>query len=57
MTTWDVRLFTGDYVVESGAPVIELFGKTRDNKSITVRYKGFKPYYHVSPLQMKLPTN
>jgi DNA polymerase I len=47
MDHWDVRIFTGDYIVESGEPVIELFGKTRENKSITVRYKGFKPYFHV----------
>jgi DNA polymerase I len=47
MEYWDVRILTGSYSVEDNAPVIELFGKTRDNKSITVRYKGFLPYFHV----------
>lgn len=47
MDTWDIRIFTGDYVVEDGAPVIELFGKTREHRSIAVRYKGFKPYFYV----------
>lgn len=47
MENWDVRILTGSYVVEDGAPVVELFGKTRDDKSITVRYKGFEPYFHV----------
>lgn len=47
MENWDVRILTGSYSVENNAPVIELFGKTRDSKSITVRYKGFLPYFHV----------
>jgi DNA polymerase I len=47
MEHWDVRLFTGSYSVEDNQPVVELFGKTRDNKSIVIRYKGFKPYFHV----------
>ena len=47
MEHWDVRIFTGSYVVEDGKPVVELFGKTRDDESITVRYKGFLPYFHV----------
>jgi DNA polymerase I len=47
MEYWDVRILTGSYVVEEGAPVVELFGKTRDEKSITIRYKGFEPYFHV----------
>ncbi len=47
MEHWDVRIFTGSYVVEDGGPVVELFGKTRDDESITVRYKGFLPYFHV----------
>ncbi len=47
MGYWDVRVFTGSYIVEDGRPVVELFGKTKDDKSITMRYKGFLPYFHV----------
>lgn len=47
MENWDVRIFTGSYTVEEGAPVVELFGRTREDESIVVRYKGFKPYFHV----------
>jgi DNA polymerase I len=47
MENWDVRIFTGSYVVEDGRPVVELFGKTKEDRSITVRYKGFLPYFHV----------
>jgi DNA polymerase I len=51
MENWDVRIFTGSYSVENGEPVVELFGRTRDNKSISIRYKGFKPYFHVLTLK------
>jgi DNA polymerase I len=47
MKNWDVRLFTGSYSVENGQPVVELFGRTRENESIAIRYNGFKPYFHV----------
>ncbi len=47
MEGWDVRLLTGSYNIEDGKPVLELFGKTKDDESITVRYKGFLPYFHV----------
>ncbi|UCE72845.1 MAG: DNA polymerase II [Methanomassiliicoccales archaeon] len=51
MDNWDVRILTGSYIVEDGKPVVELFGKTRDDRSITVRYKGFLPYFHVIATQ------
>ena len=47
MEQWDVRIFTGSYVIEGGRPVVELFGKTKEDKSIAMRYKGFLPYFHV----------
>lgn len=47
MEKWDVKIFTGSYVVEDERPVIELFGKTKNDESITVRFKGFLPYFHV----------
>jgi DNA polymerase I len=47
MENWDVKIFTGSYSVEDGKPVVELFGKTKNDESISVRYKGFLPYFHV----------
>jgi DNA polymerase I len=47
MEHWDVRLLTGSYSIENDEPVVELFGRTRKNESIAIRYKGFKPYFHV----------
>ncbi|MCK5548890.1 MAG: DNA polymerase II, partial [Thermoplasmata archaeon] len=48
MVSWDVRLLNGNYVIENNAPVIYLFGVTREGKTITIQYEGFKPYFFVS---------
>ncbi|MDD1770428.1 MAG: DNA polymerase II [Methanomassiliicoccales archaeon] len=46
--TWDVRLITATYKRPSDNElVIEMFGKTSDGRSITIRYSGFLPYFHV----------
>jgi len=47
MASWDVRLINGNYIVENNAPVIYLYGKTRECKTIVIRYEGFKPYFFV----------
>lgn len=47
MASWDVRLINGNYLVENNAPVIYLYGKTREGKTIAIRYEGFKPYFFV----------
>lgn len=45
---WDVRLLTVSYRrVENDQIAIEMYGKTVEGRSITVRYVGFKPYFHV----------
>jgi DNA polymerase I len=46
--TWDVRLITSTYKrPDEGSLVIEMFGKTREGRSITIRYEGFLPYFHI----------
>lgn len=45
MKSWNVRLITASY--SRDGVVIELFGRTDKNKSITVRYEGFKPYFFI----------
>jgi DNA polymerase I len=46
--SYDVRLITATYKRPSeNELVIEMFGKTREGLSITIRYSGFMPYFHV----------
>ncbi len=45
MPSWDVRLLTGSY--DRDTVTLELFGKTRKGQSITMLYKGFRPYFHL----------
>jgi len=47
MDSYDVRLLTASYTKEEDV-VVELFGKTKNGKSITIRYYGFKPYFYVA---------
>ncbi|MEE9267959.1 MAG: DNA polymerase domain-containing protein [Thermoplasmata archaeon] len=49
MTAHDVRLLAASYRREGDdeQPVIELFGKTRDGRAITVEHRGFRPYFYV----------
>ncbi|MCK5309531.1 MAG: DNA polymerase II, partial [Thermoplasmata archaeon] len=46
MNSWNVRLLTVSYSKEDDV-IVELFGRTDDNQSITVRYQGFKPYFYL----------
>jgi len=46
--SWNVRLLTASYRrVENDQLAIEMYGKTDDGRSITVRYIGFEPYFHL----------
>ena len=48
METIDVRLLTASYSNdENGNVFVELFGKTRDKKSITILRYGFDPYFFI----------
>lgn len=47
MGSWDVRLLNASYKEETEGVVVELFGKTRDNRSISIRFEGFFPYFYV----------
>ena len=48
METADVRLISASYGNDAAGNVfIELFGKTRDKKSITILRYGFEPYYFI----------
>ena len=43
----DVRLISASYAVDGDDVVVELFGKTRDKRSITILCHGFKPYFFI----------
>ena len=46
--TWDVRLISASYRQEGESMVLELFGKTRDGRSVTVLDRsGFQPYFFI----------
>jgi DNA polymerase I len=47
MGTWDIRLLSATYSAEGDGVVVELYGKTREGRSIVVRHRGFKPYFHM----------
>lgn len=54
MATHDVRIITASYRREppdgpedAQEPVIQLFGRTRDGRSIAIESQGFKPYFVV----------
>ena len=47
MGTWDVRLLSASYRQDGDDVAIELFGKTREQKSITILYYGFHTYFHI----------
>ncbi len=54
MATYDVRIITASYRREppegperEQEPVIQIFGRTREGKSIAIEYAGFKPYFFV----------
>ncbi|MDR3074676.1 MAG: DNA polymerase II [Candidatus Methanoplasma sp.] len=48
MDTADIRILTASYSNDDNGNVfVELFGKTRDKKSITVLCSGFDPYFFI----------
>jgi DNA polymerase I len=38
-----------DYIFNENKPIVRLFGRTEDNKTITVFYEKFLPYFYISP--------
>ncbi|MBI2005269.1 MAG: hypothetical protein HYS80_00715 [Candidatus Aenigmarchaeota archaeon] len=45
----EFQLLDCDYIVLENSPVVRLFGKTIDGKSTCVFYKGYYPYFYISP--------
>ena len=47
MGKWDVRLISASYRRDGDDIVVELFGKTRDKKSIVILDRGKRPYFFI----------
>ena len=43
----DVRLISASYSREGDGVVVELYGRTREGRSIVGRYHGFRPYFFI----------
>lgn len=38
-----------DYVLVNNLPIVRIFGKTKENKTVCAFYQGFLPYFYVLP--------
>jgi len=47
------QLLDADYIMADNKPIIRLFGRTEENKSITVFYENFLPYFYILPAHGK----
>ncbi len=47
MDSWDVRLLSASYAQDGDDVVVELFGKTKEQKSITILCYGFHTYFYI----------
>ncbi|MFA6710234.1 MAG: DNA polymerase domain-containing protein [Candidatus Methanomethylophilaceae archaeon] len=56
MGTWDVRLLSASLRTTDDDLAIEVFGKTRDKKSITILFYGFNHYFYVIDPKPELRT-
>lgn len=45
----DFQLLDCDYIMLNGLPVLRLFGKTADDKTVCAFYDKFKPYFYTLP--------
>ncbi len=47
------QVLDADYIITDSKPIIRLFGRTNDNKSVCVFYEKFLPYFYVLPVEGK----
>ncbi|MDR0198623.1 MAG: DNA polymerase II [Methanomassiliicoccaceae archaeon] len=47
MGSWDVRLISASYKQDGDGVVVELFGKTRDKRSIVILDRSPRPYFFI----------
>src|SRR3990172_2703824 len=56
MPSWDVRLISVSYRRDGPAeePVIQLYGRTREGRSLAAEHRGFQPYFYVRNMPQSL---
>ena len=56
MPSWDVRLISVSYRRDGPAeePVIQLYGRTREGRSLAAEHRGFQPYFYVRNMLQSL---
>ena len=47
------QILDADYIISDSKPVLRFFGRTDKDKSVTVFYEGFLPYFYVLPVEGK----
>lgn len=47
MPFWEIRIIGSSYRREGDEVVVQIYGRTKDGKSICARYYGFEPYFYV----------
>jgi len=47
MASWDVRVLSVSYRREGDGVVVQIYGRTKDGRSLTARYYNFRPYFYV----------
>jgi len=45
----EFQLIDCDYVIVDNLPIVRLFGKTRENKTVCAFHEGFLPYFYILP--------
>jgi len=43
----EMQVIDASYTMEEDLTVVELFGRTREGKSVAVRYEKFRPYFYI----------
>ncbi len=51
----EVQILDCDYIVLNNKPIVRLFGKTMEGKTVSVLYKDFLPYFYLHADEKKYP--
>jgi DNA polymerase I len=49
------QVLDADYIISDSKPILRLFGRTDKNKSVTVFFEKFMPYFYILPVEGKIP--
>ena len=49
----EFQIIDSDYILDNGKPVVRLFGRDRDGRSVCCFVPGFEPYFYVQPASIE----